>query len=385
MDDQQHLSEGLASYHHHHSHIEEITWARLGELLVDLAERIHPDRRPDLVLGIAKGGVVPGIFLSSAFVLDFFPIKLSSRHNEQLVSATPIWHVRPTSVVRGKSVLLVDDICVTGRTLSKASAELARLGATEVRTAALAIHGGNTHPDYWALESDGLIVWPWDRETLTENGMWSLSPEYGELMDRMLDCLPGAHTTTLSPRHQGTQTSELPVGVSCMYAVEVRQSAIHGDGVFALQAIPRGAVIHRLDDSRVVDDAHPIRPDLGENPEHCDWLPDGTTVLMQRPAGYVNHSCNPNVSVYSVNGKRFITAMRDIPAGEEITFDYAINAVDGDVWECKCGEPTCRGRHKCDFFSLPESRQLEYLPYLDPWFAQVHRERILVLLDSCLP
>jgi hypoxanthine phosphoribosyltransferase len=187
MNDQQHHREGLASDHHHHSHIEEITWARLGQLLVDLAERIHRDCRPDLVVGIAKGGVVPGIFLSSAFLLDFFPIKLSSRHNEQLVSETPIWHVYPTGAVRGNRVLLVDDICVTGRTLSMASAELARFGAREVGTATLAIHGGSTRPDYWALKTDALIVWPWDRDMLTENGTWSLNSEYRELMDRMLD------------------------------------------------------------------------------------------------------------------------------------------------------------------------------------------------------
>ena len=166
-----------------------------------------------------------------------------------------------------------------------------------------------------------------------------------------------------------------------MAEVEVKRSGIHGDGVFALGPVAQGAVIHRIDDSRVVDDQHPIRPDLGENPEHCDWLPDGSTVLMQTPAGYINHSCDPNVYVYSVDRQRFILAMRDIVAGKELTFDYSINAVDGDVWECRCCAPNCRRRHKCAFFSLPESRQLEYLPFLDPWFAQVHRHRILKLLN----
>jgi len=140
-------------------------------------------------------------------------------------------------------------------------------------------------------------------------------------------------------------------------------------------------VIHRIDDSRVVDDEHPIRPDLEENAEHCDWLPDGTTVLMQRPAGYINHGCDPNVFVYSVSRQRFILAMRGIAVGEELLFDYSINAVDGDVWECGCGAPNCRHRHKCDFFALPVPRQLEYLPFLDPWFAGVHGDRILKLLE----
>jgi SET domain-containing protein len=163
--------------------------------------------------------------------------------------------------------------------------------------------------------------------------------------------------------------------------LEVKGSGIHGEGVFAARAIGRGEVIHRIDDSRIVDDEQPVRADLGENSEHCDWLPDGTTVLMQRPAGYINHSCDPNVFVYSVDRQRFVVAMRDIAAGEELLFDYSINAVDGDVWDCECGASNCRHRHKCDFFSLPESRQLEYLPFLDPWFAQVHHDRILELLE----
>lgn len=167
-----------------------------------------------------------------------------------------------------------------------------------------------------------------------------------------------------------------------MATMEVRRSRIQGQGVFALRSIARGEVIHRIDDSRLVDDEHPIRSDLGENAEHRDWLPDGTTVLMQAPASYINHSCDPNVFVYSVDRRRFILAVRDIAAGEELLFDYAINGIDGDVWECRCGAPDCRGRHRCDFFSLPTPTQLEYLPFLDPWFAEVHRERILQLLEK---
>ena len=76
--------------------------------------------------------------------------------------------------------------------------------------------------------------------------------------------------------------------------------------------------------------------------------------------------------------------MRDIAAGEELLFDYAIGTVDGDVWDCGCGSPRCRGRHKCDFFYLPDSRQLDYLPYLDPWFSEVHADRILQLLERSI-
>ena len=165
---------------------------------------------------------------------------------------------------------------------------------------------------------------------------------------------------------------------------EIRPSKIHGMGVFAAKEITGGEVIHKIDDSRVVDDQHPLKPQMGEDFIHRDWLPDGTTILMKKPAGYFNHSCDPNVFVYSVDRQRFILSMREINAGEELFFDYSINALDGDVWECKCGSPNCRRRHKCGFFLLPDSRQLEYLPFLDPWFADVHRDRICDLLERSL-
>ena len=162
--------------------------------------------------------------------------------------------------------------------------------------------------------------------------------------------------------------------------VEVRESGIHGKGVFAREPIARCEVILAIDDSRSVGEEHPVQKDLGENPDHCDYLPDGTTVLMQEPERYINHSCDPNVFVYSVGECRFLLAMRELAADEELVYDYSVNAVDGDVWGCSCGASNCRGRHKCDFFALPTQRQLEYLPYLDPWFASVHRSKILDLL-----
>ena len=156
---------------------------------------------------------------------------------------------------------------------------------------------------------------------------------------------------------------------------------MHGQGVFSTASIRQCEVIHRIDDSRVVDEDNPLRPELGEDPIHRDWLPDGTTVLLKKPAGFFNHCCVPNIFVYSIDRQRFILAMRDIGAREELFFDYSMNAVDGDIWDCQCGAPNCRRRHKCNFFLLPDSRQREYLPFLDPWFVEVHRFRIRELLE----
>ena len=62
--------------------------------------------------------------------------------------------------------------------------------------------------------------------------------------------------------------------------IDTRQSSIHGTGVFATEGLRQAEIVLAIDDSRMVDDAHPVRFDLGEDGEHCDWLPDGTTVTL---------------------------------------------------------------------------------------------------------
>lgn len=85
----------------------------------------------------------------------------------------------------------MDDICVAGRTLSMASEELTRRGAREVRTATLAVHLGSVRPDYFALETRALIVWPWDRDTFAKDGTWLINREYKVEMDKIEGYVPG--------------------------------------------------------------------------------------------------------------------------------------------------------------------------------------------------
>ena len=181
----------LDPYDHEHTGVEEVPWSRLAQWLPNLAQKIGNDWHPEVVVGIAKGGVIPAVYLSSVFRLDFFPIKLSSRQNEEIISREPRWHVRPGPYLRGKRVLLVDDICVAGRTFRLATAELAELGASEVRTVTLAIHSKSWRPNYYVLETDALIVWPWDRDNLSAEGTWHINPEYAAEMHKVAGYVPG--------------------------------------------------------------------------------------------------------------------------------------------------------------------------------------------------
>lgn len=164
-----------------------------------------------------------------------------------------------------------------------------------------------------------------------------------------------------------------------MADVLVAGSKIHGVGVFAARDFAEGEVILEVDDSRVVDAEHPLRPELGEYEYHCDYLAGGRTVLMRSPERHINSSCDPNTYVKTVGGSRHVVALRPIRPGEEITSDYIINCHGGIVWRCSCGSPRCRGTIVSSFFELPAEWLTEYLPLLDEWFVAEHREKIEAL------
>ena len=153
-------------------------------------------------------------------------------------------------------------------------------------------------------------------------------------------------------------------------------SAIHGTGIFAAEDLRAGELIFRRDFSRVIDDEHPLRPELGEYEWHCDDLPGGRQAYLPYPERHSNHSCEPNSYDRIIDGETWRVALRDIPAGEELTVDYCINSRGDVTWRCNCGAPRCRRVIHSDFFRLPIELQIEYLPLLKDWFVEENRELV---------
>lgn len=161
-----------------------------------------------------------------------------------------------------------------------------------------------------------------------------------------------------------------------MADVIVTESAIHSLGVFATRSFAQGEIILPIDDTRVVDDKHPLRPEFGEHSYHCDYLADGKTVLMRSPERHINSCCDPNTFVKTIDGIRYVVARKPIQSGEEITYDYIIDCHGGIVWQCSCGTARCRGTIVSSFFELPVELQLEYLPLLNEWFIDEHSPKV---------
>ena len=87
--------------------------------------------------------------------------------------------------------------------------------------------------------------------------------------------------------------------------------------------------------------------------------------LFLSPSGgaddYVNHSCDPNCSLYFENGKLVLRAIRDIAPNQELSFDYGtVQFSEPTTFKCECGSPKCRGTVS-NFYVLPDEIKQRYL------------------------
>lgn len=101
------------------------------------------------------------------------------------------------------------------------------------------------------------------------------------------------------------------------------------------------------------------------------------------PPDFVNHSCDPNAGL---SGQIALVAMRDIEAGEDISYDYAMS--DGsayDEFDCGCGSTECRGRVTGEDWKRSElwQRYAGYFsPYLQRRIALERRRRLMASADG---
>ena len=115
-----------------------------------------------------------------------------------------------------------------------------------------------------------------------------------------------------------------------------------GLGIFALQPITAGSTVAGFG-GHVVErqEFDQLTEDLRTHSLQVDDRLYLVSLPPFAPADHVNHSCEPNCGVI---GSCLMVAMRDIEAGEELCFDYAMSDTnDYDEFVCACGTVSCRG------------------------------------------
>ncbi len=123
----------------------------------------------------------------------------------------------------------------------------------------------------------------------------------------------------------------------------IRSSAIHGAGCYTTTAIREGACVAEYTGPRLTK----AEADLAYKDSPITYLfglGDGSVVIDgQCTAMFINHSCAPNCESSEEDGRIWIKAIRNIAAGEEITYDYCLYDGGEDEAPCNCGANKCRG------------------------------------------
>ena len=153
-----------------------VDWPLFGELSRALALKVSRQFDPDLVVGVATAGVVPGAVVAAMLDRPFRSMIVSRRYHTDTIRETPAVFGAAPAEARDHRVLIVDETCDSGDTMRLAVAAMVNAGAKEVRTA-VSFRTGDYEPDFAALETAASIVLPWDREILV-NGDLVPNPKY---------------------------------------------------------------------------------------------------------------------------------------------------------------------------------------------------------------
>ena len=147
-----------------------------------------------------------------------------------------------------------------------------------------------------------------------------------------------------------------------------QQASEKGVGLFANAPIAKGELLCAWGGAILTDEELPNLPDFAL--DRTLQIEEGLHIssgLIDDDADCVNHSCDPTGGVV---GQITLVARRDIAAGEEITFDYAMTDSSPHMdMECFCGQPNCRKLITSNDWKLPELQE-RYKGYFSPYLQR---------------
>ncbi|GAA1471566.1 phosphoribosyltransferase [Corynebacterium felinum] len=149
-------------------HKEVLTWEGFGDANRELAQTIADSGfDPEIIIAVARGGLVPagalsyslGVKLSDAMNVEFY-----TDVHQTLPDPILLEPLLDTNSIRGKRLLVVDDVADSGRTLALVIELLKEQGA-EVKTACIYAKSRTiVQPDFVWKHTDEWIVFPWSAQ-----------------------------------------------------------------------------------------------------------------------------------------------------------------------------------------------------------------------------
>ncbi len=138
-----------------------LSWEGFAALCRHLAERVAAEYQPDLVVGVARGGTLPGTLIALLLRRDFQSLRVPVDGPPPTLPA----YVPAEGLIADRRVLVVDERAPEDAALRWAAEALRELGAREVRTLTL-FAGGRGTADYTGPEVTVPVLQPWIRDVV---------------------------------------------------------------------------------------------------------------------------------------------------------------------------------------------------------------------------
>lgn len=148
-----------------------LSWDDISSACTRLAEEVAGGSAPDVVVGIARGGLVPAVMIAHLLGLrDLRNVSLTRTAGDEInAPKRPVAACGSDSLgdLRGRSVLLIDDVAGSGETIEAAAALVSSLSPARLRTAVCVVNDSNWRggqlPDHIAIRSRRWVIFPWER------------------------------------------------------------------------------------------------------------------------------------------------------------------------------------------------------------------------------
>jgi hypothetical protein len=148
-----------------------LTWIDVDRLINYLIPKF--DREFNAMVIITRGGIVPGGILAEAMDITHvltaavdFPAEIEAEGGNKLMAWPQFIQFPAKEQLLERSVLIVDDVWGSGRTITAVKNRVAAAGGLP-ETCVLHFNPyrnllGETRPDYYADVTDKFVIYPWE-------------------------------------------------------------------------------------------------------------------------------------------------------------------------------------------------------------------------------
>jgi uncharacterized protein len=138
--------------------------------------------------------------------------------------------------------------------------------------------------------------------------------------------------------------------------IVVKESGIHGKGIYATKDIPKGTQVLEYVGNKVTKKESDEIADRDMDAHAKNGKEKGAVYIFELNKKYdidgnvpwntarlINHSCDPNCETGGDEDHIWIESIRDIKKGEELSYDYCYDFEDYEDHPCLCGSGKCPG------------------------------------------